>query len=112
MAALEFLAGALILIAVLYDVFVSIEVPRVPSRNFRLTPSLFRTFWPLWRLVGLRLRTSRRREDFLRAFAPIALLATRVLWLLAMLFGYGMILHGLRDEFQPPASHWSDALFL
>jgi hypothetical protein len=112
MAALEFLAGALILAAVLYDVFVSIEVPRVPSRNFRLTPSLFRTLWSLWRLAGLRIRTSRRREDFLRTFAPIALLATRFLWLLAMLIAYGMIIHGLRDQFQPPASHWSDALFL
>lgn len=46
MAALEFLAGALVLAAVMYDIFLSIEVPRVPSRSFRLTSFLFRVLWP------------------------------------------------------------------
>src|SRR5262245_4141401 len=109
MTALEFLAGALILAAVLYDVFQSIEVPREASRSFRLTPYLFRILWPLWRRAGLRLRKAGPREEFLRSFAPLAMLGVRFVWLLAMTFGYGLIIHALSNEFEPRAADYSGA---
>src|SRR5262249_29236027 len=100
-AYLELLAGALVLAAVLYDVFELVEVPREASRSLRLTPFLFRAFWPLWRRAGLRLRTPARREVFLGAFAPLAVVGVRCVWVLALISGYGLIIHALKDQFQP-----------
>lgn len=112
MAYLEFLAGAVVLAAVLYDVFEAIEVPRDASRSLRLTPFLIRSLWPLWRWTGLRFRTPARCEGFLGAFAPLAVLGVRLVWLLALTLGYGLIIHALKDQFDPSAADWKGAFYL
>src|SRR3954447_18064768 len=109
MAALEFLAGALVLAAVMYDVFQSIEVPRVPSRSLRLTTFLFRDLWSLWRRAALSLGSPRQRESFLGSFAPVAMLGVRFIWLMALVLAYGLIIHAMRAQFEPRASDWSGA---
>src|SRR5947209_15137449 len=79
-AFLEFLIGALIVAAALYDVFQSVVVPRWTSRTLRLSPFLIEALWTVWCRAGRRVQTPQRREDFLGTFAPLAVMLLLLAW--------------------------------
>jgi hypothetical protein len=109
---LEFLIGALIVAAALYDVFQTVVVPRWTTRTLRLSPFLIEALWRVWRRAGRRLRTPQRREDFLGTFAPLTLMLVLLAWVLALIFGYGLMVHALRDQFAPRAPDLGSAFYL
>jgi Ion channel len=109
---LELLIGALVVAAVLYDVFQSIVVPRWTDRTLRLSPFLIDVLWPVWRRIGLRLRPAQRSENFLGTFAPLALIDVLLVWVTALIVGYGLMIHALREQIEPPISHLGTAFYL
>lgn len=109
---IELIAGTFIVAVVLYDVFQSVVVPRWTSRTLRLAPLLLEGTWWLWRGVGKRLRSADRREDFLGAFAPFAILLTLFVWTIVLIFGYGLALHALRSEIRPFAPDLGASCYL
>lgn len=104
--------GALVVAAVLYDVFQSVVVPRWTSRTLRLSPFLIEALWSAWRLAGRRIRTGQRREDFLGTFAPLALMLVLLAWVLGLIFGYGLTIQALGKQMQPRAPDLGDAVYL
>jgi len=109
---LEFGLGASVVLIILFDVFQSVVVPRWTPGYLRLSPLLLDGTWAIWRRVARRLRSASRREDFLGAFAPFALVIILFGWALALICGYGLILHALRHQIQPPPHDLASACYL
>jgi len=63
-----------------------------------------RVSWPVWRALALRIADSDAREDFLGAYAPLALVGFLVLWATVLIVGYGLIFYGIRTELRPVPS--------
>jgi hypothetical protein len=96
----------------LYDVFQSVVVPRWTARTLRLSLFLTEALWSVWCRAGLRFRTAQRREDFLGTFAPLALVLTLLVWVVALIFGYGLMIHALGEQMQPRAPDLGAALYV
>ena len=110
--ALELLFGIALVGIVLFDVFETIVVPRRTESVLRLAPHVIILLWPIWRHIGVRLTPGWRREDFLGTFAPFVLVLVMISWVLALILGFGLILHALPDQIQPPLEDFETALYL
>lgn len=96
---------------VLYDVFETVVVPRRTDSRFRLAPPLLRVLWPVWQRIGLRISPSWRREDFLATFAPSAIVAILIVWVVALIFGFGVAFYALADELTPATNDFGSAMY-
>ncbi len=97
---------------VLYDVFETVVVPRRTGRLFRVAPHITLWLWPLWRHIGIRLHPAWRREDFLATFGPFIIVLLLVTWVLALVFGFGLVLHALHEQVLPQPSDYPSAFYL
>ena len=84
------LAGAMLLIAVLWDAFETVILPRRISRRFRLARLFYRVTWAPWR-VAARLLRPRQREAFLAVYGPLSLLMLLGLWATGIVVAFGMM---------------------
>ena len=109
---LEFFSGLLIVGIVLFDVFQSVVVPRWTARPFRFAPYLVDELWPRWKKMAFRWRDHDKREDVLGTFAPLVLIILLMVWVLALVFGYGLMLHALRGQTNHPEMGFPDSLYL
>jgi len=73
----EALFGLIVVVAVSYDVFQSVVLPRPAINKFILVRVLFRSLWVFWRWIGTHLSPLPRREGWLAAFGPIGLAGVR-----------------------------------
>lgn len=97
--------GVVLVSVTLYDVFESVVMPRPAVGRVRLSLTLIRVGWRVWRTVAKRPRKLQTREAALAAYAPMAMVALLVLWGFALILGYALIYTGLRDGLHPqPAS--------
>jgi ABC-type multidrug transport system fused ATPase/permease subunit len=87
------LAGFILIVVVLWDVFETIVLPRRVTRRFRLTRFFYRVVWAPWATIGRRMHRSKKRETFLSIFGPLSLLALLVLWAASLVVGFAL-LHG------------------
>lgn len=85
------IAGAVIVLLVLWEAFETIILPRRVSRRFRLTRAFYRATWLPWRAVGRILPPGRRRESFLSVFGPISLLALLIVWGVLFVFAFTLL---------------------
>jgi hypothetical protein len=85
-------AGVVILVWVLLDVFRTLVMPRAARGRFRLSRILFQPIWRPWRWVGLRCKTTQRRERVLAPAAPFFFFVLLVVWGFLALLGYALIL--------------------
>jgi hypothetical protein len=110
---LEILAGLVVLLVIMHDLFQAVVLPR-PSvyRVPLLSQLLVRLFWKPWRWMGsLRKRTD-KREHFLGTFGPAALLMLLGFWSLSVMFGYALIFDGLHDQIEPhPSGFWTSLYY-
>lgn len=105
----EAVAGVAIVVLVLTDVFRSLVLPRASGRTLRLGP---------WIAIGLmrgalrstRRRPAARRHDLLGALGPLLIVIEMLIWVTMLIFGFGLILTGLRDSIKAVAS-FGDALY-
>ncbi len=103
---------ALLVSSVLYDVFQTVVVPRWTSRRWRLAPLLIRELWAVWRPSALRLRSVRRQDDLLGAFAPLTVILILIFWVAQLTVGYGFAVHALREQITPVPSTWTGAFYI
>jgi hypothetical protein len=104
--------GIVLVAMVLFDVFLTVILPRRTGSVLRLGPILVQVLWPAWRAYGLRLHPAWRREDFLGAFAPFCLMLLLGLWVVALIVGFGLISHGLHDQFRPEIADYQTAFYV
>ena len=111
MDVLIFLAGVAIVGIVLVDVFQTIVVPR-PSPGRRLTRYIVRPSWRLWRWLGQKTRTEGlSRDGFYGLYAPGAAILGLIVWLVLLVFGYGLIFFAIRGELDPVPVNLGSALY-
>jgi hypothetical protein len=106
----EGLAGGLIVVGILVDVFQAVIVPRAVGRRFRISPYFSVPVWRLWRRIAIGIADQDRREDFLATYAPAILVGTLILWVGGLVFGYGLILYAARDGLRPHP-HFGTAVY-
>ncbi len=108
----ELIGGVALIVIVLLDVFQTVVLPRRTGSILRLSPHLIGLLWPIWQRIGLRLQPAWRREDFLGTFAPFAIVLLLVSWFITLTIGFGLTVHTLNDEFQPPIHDFETALYV
>ena len=86
------LAGIVILLWTLLDVFRTLVMPRAARGRFRLSRILFRLLWRPWRWAGVRRKTIQARERVLAGAAPFFFFLLLVGWVSLALLGYALIL--------------------
>ncbi|MGH9436065.1 MAG: two pore domain potassium channel family protein, partial [Terriglobia bacterium] len=84
-------AGLALLVAVLWDAFETIILPRRVTRDFRITRVYYRYAWTVWALWARRLRASRFRQAYLSYFGPLSLLLLFAVWVAALIFSFGLL---------------------
>jgi hypothetical protein len=98
---LEGLAGGVLVLIVLLDIFNSVIVPRPTMRGTLLSRSIIRPGWRAWRALGTRARDVNKRESMLAIFPPMALILVLVAWVILLILGYALLIHSLRGDFRP-----------
>ncbi|HYY88000.1 MAG TPA: ion channel [Chloroflexota bacterium] len=111
---LEVLAGLLVVVAILFDVFLAVVVPRrAPNmgRMLRVSVFLIPGLWTVWRELGLRLSSSERREAFLGSFGSLAVVLLLGAWVAGLIAGYGLLLHALGSQLRPVPENLGTAIY-
>ena len=110
---LEGVAGLVVVASILYDVFLSVVVPRRAPRlgsRLRVGSLLIPGLWRAWRWIGLGM-SAERRELFLGSFAPLAVILLLVVWVAGLVVGYGLLLDAFRTQLHPEPDNFGSALY-
>ena len=107
----ELLAGIALSLATLYDLFHSVVLPRPAINRYIFVRSGFRATWKAWRWIGRRVSHAARREGWLAAFGPFAVIGMFGTWAAAFILGYALILDALRNQVHPALNGFFDALY-
>jgi hypothetical protein len=100
------LAGAVVVLVIASDVFMSVIVPR-PTYGWRPSALITRAGWITVGKIGMRTQSDQRREMLFGVFAPLLLVTLLIFWIVALIFGFGLIFFALRGELKPePATLW------
>lgn len=102
--------GIAIVLAVLYDLLVSVVVPRPAPGRWRVTNLAYRLTWQPFRWLGVRAGTE-RRERLLGAYAPAMVIAVLGAWVVLLTLGYGLVFWSLRDQLRPVPSGLGTSLY-
>ena len=107
------LAGVLLVLATVNDVFQSVIVPRAVGKRFRISFLVFRGSWYLWPKMAWALHgpKAEEREDFLALYAPFTLVLLLLVWTACAILGYGLLAWVFRDGFVPPLHSFGEALY-
>jgi len=85
------LASVALIFVVLVDGFEAMVQPRRVTRPYRPARLFYRNAWRLWRALGLRIPSGKRREAFLSIFGPFSLLTLFALWVAGLITGFGLL---------------------
>jgi hypothetical protein len=84
------IVGTLLIVAVLWDAFEVVILPRRVVGRLRLARWFYRLTWRAWAAVGRRMPAGGRREGYLSVYGPLSLLVLIMLWALTMVIGFGL----------------------
>ena len=84
-------AGIVIIVAVLWEAFETIVLPRRVTRHFRFTRLFYRTTWKPWAVLLGRVQPVKRRESYLSYFGPLSLLGLLVAWAVLLVIGFALV---------------------
>jgi len=104
MQAVAIAAGILLVLAVLWDGFETVLLPRRVSRKFRLARSFYRVSWKLWSAICRRMRNRKRREQALSAYGPLSMLLLLAIWAVILMLGYSLIHWGRKSPMSAPSA--------
>lgn len=110
----EGLAGLLVVLSVLSDVFLTIVLPRRAPRigsHVRITGYVVPNMWLWWRWIGLRQSSAERREVFLGTFAALAVIVLLVAWVAGLIIGYGLLFDAMRGQIKPEPENFGTSLY-
>src|SRR5437016_9790263 len=108
------IAGTLLIVVVLWDVFETIVLPRRVTRRVRLTRMFYRAMWTPWSAICRLVRNSKRRETLLSIFGPLSILVLLSVWAAALLTAFAMVHWAIGSRLIPtggPAGFFSDLYY-
>jgi hypothetical protein len=106
------IAGLFVLMVTFYDFFQAAVLPRPAVRKVQLSRLVIPALWRAWRWLSLRTSQIDRSEGRMAAFAPVALIVLVLIWAAALVFGYALVIYGLRTEFHPALRDFPDAFYV
>ena len=99
------------ILAIVWDAFEALVLPRTASRRFRPARLFYRITWPAWTAIACLLGRGRRRENFLAIFGPLSFLVLMACWAVALMVGFAMTQWGLGSHLNVPrgtSGFWAD----
>src|SRR5215831_8203894 len=87
-------AGIILILAVLWETFETIVLPRRVTRQFRITRYFYRLTWKPWAFLATRRKNRKKRDALLSYYGPISLLLLLGLWAIGLMFGFALIYYG------------------
>lgn len=96
------LVAVLVIVAVLWDAFETVVLPRRVSRRFRLARLYFRGTWRAFSTLARRAGAVERRENVLAIYGPLALLLLLALWACLLIIGYALLMWALGTPLTDP----------
>jgi hypothetical protein len=108
------IAGTVLFIVVLWDVFETIVLPRRVTRRVRLTRLFYRSMWTPWSAICRLVRNNKRRETLLSIFGPLSILVLLTVWAAALLTAFAMVHWAIGSRLIPasgPAGFFSDLYY-
>jgi hypothetical protein len=108
------IAGTVLIVVVLWDVFETIVLPRRVTRRVRLTRLFYRACWSPWSAICRTISNSKRRETLLSIFGPLSILVLLTVWALALLTAFAMVHWAIGSRLIPasgPAGFFSDLYY-
>ncbi len=96
------IAGIICLIAVLFDAFQTIILPRRATGRFRLTRIFYIATWLPWRFFAKRIHHLRRRETAFSFYGPLSLIFLLMFWAAGMVLGFALVYYALGSPFNDP----------
>jgi hypothetical protein len=90
-----FIAGCVIIGAVLLDAFETVVLPRRVTRHFKLTSWFYRRTWIPWKKIAAHIRTPSRQQSFLGYFGPLSLILLLAFWATGLIFGFALVQYGV-----------------
>jgi Ion channel len=107
----ELAAGVVVVLLTLYDFFEAVVLPRPAVARFSPGLVLQRGLWRGWRWLGTRRADVAGREALLATFGPLSVLIMLVLRGTALVLGYALILHAVRDQIQPRPESFGTTMY-
>src|SRR2546427_12339670 len=101
---LAFFAGLALLLAILWDAFETMVLPRRVTRRIRLARLFYRMTWRPWSAVARLLRRDKRRESFLSFFGPLSLLFLLNFWAVGLILRFRLLQYGLGSAVEASVS--------
>lgn len=108
----EVIVGLAVLGVTFYDLFQSVVLPRPSIRKVQLARTVIRPLWRVWKWVLNRGSKIDRSEARLAAFGPVALLTLFLIWGLALMTGYALLIDGMDLEFHPPLQNFLESFYV
>jgi hypothetical protein len=106
------IAGIVLILAIVWDAFEALVLPRTASRNLRPARLFYNVAWPAWTSVARLFGRGRRRENFLAVFGPLSILLLTACWAVALLVGFAMVQWGFGSHLNiaqgGPGGFWTD----
>src|ERR1700674_502562 len=107
------IAGTVLIVVVLWDVFETIVLPRRVTRGVRLTRLFYRAMWSPWSAICRIVSNSKRRETLLSIFGPLSILVLLSVWAVALLVAFAMVhwANGSRISSSGPIGFFADVYY-
>jgi Ion channel len=105
------IAGILLILAIVWDAFEALVLPRTATRRLRPARLFYKVAWPSWTATACLFGRGRRRENFLAVFGPLSILLLMACWAVALLVGFAMVQWGLGSHLNVvdgPGGLWTD----
>jgi hypothetical protein len=83
--------GVALILAILWDAFETILVPRRIGRRVRLTRYFYLITWRIWRALAVGVRKPSRREALLGFFGPLSLILLLFCWAAGLILGFALL---------------------
>lgn len=96
------IAGVAIILALLWDAFETVVLPRRVSRRLRFTRIFFRPLWAAYAAMMRRIPPGGRRENYLGYFGPISTIVLLAAWAVGLIVGFAVLIWGLGSRLSSP----------
>ena len=106
--------GIFIILAVLWDGFETMVLPRRITRRFRFTRFFYRSIWRLWSLLLKAIPSDSGRATYRGLFGPLSLLLLLGTWASSLVVGFSLLYLSSGRGFITPGNHLSfgEALYM
>jgi len=106
------LAGLLLILAILWEAFETMILPRRVTRRVRMTREFYRLTWAPWVFLAGRIKNSKRREKYLSLFGPMSLLGLLAMWAAGIIFGYALVQWAIHTQLNVPDANITFGTYL